>query len=225
MILQKNQFLGETVFIVCDGPTILNQDLGFLQDRITWAIPNLLRWPELPFRPTIVGSFEYGTIIKSSRADLVRRAEEYSDYRIYIAGEKNLRSGPIPDPTIWTRIAWAEPATFVHEGIFFGLDDEPDPYSIAKGGGCSILHGGLQPALWYGFRRIFFLGLDMTPLGLNNRLRDAHNEGLLPQTTRAMEVALEKCREAGVEVFNLSPSEHETVFPKMRVEEAREMTQ
>ena len=115
---------------------------------------------------------------------------------------------------------WGIPLNFLG-GDGFSWDLEHGIYS-----GYTISYFALQVAVYMGFQKIFYLGLDLQHRGANTHFfgfdfrSENHEKTEFPRMNRMLSYAAKKLADTDVEVFNCSPVSTLECFPKITYEDA-----
>lgn len=237
--MAHDAYAGERVFIIATGPSLQTEDLRPLQNEFTFGCARLIEWEGLPFTPTFYGCGEFSTYARVyERVEAIPMAGRFMMHDQWgrRVTERGLRKRgieqeiPDPDPEKWhvtmpfrersDRTSLRESLeVHIHDGVLKGFDGVLDTVTVAPG--CSVLHAGLQPAIWLGFTEIYLLGLDMTDGGYvySPDPQDASvyrvpNTPRYYQALAALQVVRIMCEEHGITLKNLSSSTAEKVLAK-----------
>ncbi|MDX1501079.1 MAG: hypothetical protein R3325_01870 [Thermoanaerobaculia bacterium] len=188
---------GEPVFLLASGPSLSRHDLTPLDER---------------------------RVMGMNRSTLLYDRARYHcamDPGLFRRNPELLRKAPVlftfPGRPFGIPIRQLD-----HRGERFSFDLEEGIYS-----GWTISYFTLQVAVWLGFTRIYFLGLDLTHtaegshfFGRDRPRVDREQLRIFPEMRRALAAAAAALEGTGVEVYNCSPITDFDAFPRVAYEEA-----
>ena len=209
---RKDAFAGQPVFILCTGPSLALDvpALGELREHWTWGVNNLIRWPLLPFLPSLWAYNEaysdlgaWKMLHDETRVCGFIRAQPYYDSNRFMVLDQ-------PREHI------------IQVGKLAGFQEEQLTFTYPLWG-VSAVGTAIQPAIWLGFDPIYLLGLDLTN-------QYVHRWGARPVSYQHggshwenMMLGLELIRDTlwrhGRTIVNLSRGSQETVLPRMTLPE------
>ena len=190
----KNLHIGKKLFILASGPSLAEQDLSLLKNKMVMGLNrSILTYPS-PYYQCV---FDYRLF------DLY--LEEFKKVRQLFT----LEDRPLGLPL---KLLGGEGFSFdLEEGIYSGY---------------TISYFALQVAVYMGFKKIFFLGLDLKHEGPKTHffgqdsqtLNHEHTE--FPKMLKMLDFGAETLASSDIEVYNCSPISTFETFKKIDYEEA-----
>jgi len=234
----RDQYLGQTLFMVLGGPSLKQLDLTKLQSRgvVTMAVNNA--WAVA--RP----NFWLGLDTPSSFHDQGWKDPGitklvpigYSGPRHFLREKRGptfLRSrqcaNDMPGVLYFKQNSHFDPDQFLIEPTVNMGQNGKTPCSLGMKGTRSVMYSALRLAVWMGFRTINLLGCDfeMRQDAENYAFaqdRSPHmvdsNNASFEQTSKRLAALSPKLEAAGVRVFNCNPHSGLKVFPHKSYDQA-----
>lgn len=217
--LVYNAFAGESMFILCTGPSIAKEDLTPLRDYWTFGTGQIYKWDKLPFQPSIYGVDETVRHVPGPGEPVWDSESWDAIHATDMCGF--ISSAPYYDSNRWYVMGTPHAGVEIADGYLAGLTDKPLLHNIPSQKGVSAFAVALQPALWLGFDPIYFLGLDLSDEYVTGEPRDEEvrpeNKSPISEWTRiirSVQVVNDSVKEAGRTVVNLSQTTNEDILPK-----------
>jgi hypothetical protein len=143
------------IFILGNGPSLLQDDLTPLKDEATFTCNAFLRWQDRPWNPTYNGVTDVYDAKELERCAYRGEAQDTKMFHIGWPGD----AYPHNDAFLWVEKA----AESVHMDVvgFAGLEYGLPPIPTGR---TSPLTNA-QLAAWMGYREFYFLGIEQTTVG------------------------------------------------------------
>ncbi len=156
--LVKDQFKGERVFAVCNGPSLDKVNWDWLKDEYLWGCGLSIDVPQ-------VDHFDFYSVTEQARLPVVVPKIEHLDipkfYNRHWEADDLFKNYGFPNDT--PPPGWRETEAR-HVGVDtvkqFGFSTDLD--WVCHMPEASVISGVLQPALWLGFTEIYLLGADFS---------------------------------------------------------------
>ena len=185
----KNLHIGKKLFILASGPSLAEQDLSLLKNKMVMGLNrSILTYP----------SRYYQCVFDYRLFDLY--LEEFKKVRQLFT----LEDRPLGLPL---KLLGGEGFSFdLEEGIYSGY---------------TISYFALQVAVYMGFKKIFFLGLDLKHEGPKTHFfgQDSqtlnHEQTEFPKMLKMLNFGAQTLASSDVEVYNCSPSSTLETFKKI----------
>ncbi len=185
----KNLHEGKNLFILASGPSLEQQDLSLLKNKMVMGLNRSILIYPAPYYQCVFDQ---------------RLFELYSDALKKVRRLFTLEDRP-----------WGLPLKLLG-GDGFSLDLEKGIYS-----GYTISYFALQVAVYMGFKKIFYLGLDLQHKGSQTHffgqdpLTINHEATEFPRMLKMLDYGAAIVAQSGVEVYNCSPTTTLKTFTKM----------
>lgn len=180
------------LYIIADGPSFRSVDQKCISGDV-WVVPQLLDYP-------MKVKIDYCSLAEATHAILDRHRatlESYPCEKVFTPFRGEAQRGI----SGWTHFYKDDRKLQVRDERKLWPFDGTDMY-IATG--CSLLSSALQPAIYLGYTRIYFLGMDFdSPTRLSGEPRELHhNKDSLGR--EAFNLAIEIAHANGIEIKDLT---------------------
>tara|TARA_Y100000310_G_scaffold296572_1_gene328912 strand:+ start:433 stop:1161 length:729 start_codon:yes stop_codon:yes gene_type:complete len=192
----RNRYRGETLFVVGNGPSLLEMPrdiLAELQNHFTMGVNRLLWWGDLPFTPWAMAI---------SEAEHVAKLDEM------MMG----RDGGVTHRFVchWTDVVhpgwqWVAKAPDDMNMWRDGAEGLREPLEPLPSGSSTCLTVGVQLGLWMGFDCIYLLGCDNTTTGSSFSDKWQRGRAHLERVVWSAKVAEDEMRCGGRELYDCTP--------------------
>ena len=211
--------VGERAFIIATGPSLVEVNIDPLADEFTVGVNHLRRYAGLSFRPNVWAACEYDDLYKV--ADDLRDLSEPKWFAHPVWHTYNpLKPEFHPDDT-WKWIHTDSHANFAGgeekwKGMLdiLGLDEVFWRVAV---GHSPVLEPAIPALAWMGFREIYLLGVDHTPLH-HAYDTDGERNQRIDAATKSFANMVPELEKHGVLVRNCSPGSKANV-PYVPLEE------